>query len=57
MMEKYVHVKVQPPTEDEQQAQAAKTPRLRALRLAKEATDRASTSRVTNASAAQHRRD
>jgi len=55
-MEKYVHVKVQPPTEDEKQAQTAKTTRLRALRLAKEAADRDAASRVTDASAGQHRR-
>jgi hypothetical protein len=39
-MTKFVHVKVWPPTEDEKQAGAANTNRLRALRLAKEATDR-----------------
>jgi hypothetical protein len=39
-MTKFVHVKVRPPTEDEIQAGADKTNRLRALRLAKEATDR-----------------
>jgi hypothetical protein len=40
MMVKHVHVKVLPPDEDERQAEAAKTTRLRALRLAKEAADR-----------------
>jgi len=39
-MTKYVHVKVQPPTADAQQAQTAKIARLRALRLDKEAADR-----------------
>ena len=45
------------PDEAERQAEAAKTTRLRALRLAKEAADRDATSRVTDASAGQHRRD
>jgi len=39
-MGNYVHVKVQLPTEDEKQAEAAKMARLRSLRLAKEASDR-----------------
>jgi len=39
-MSKYIHVKVTPPAEDEKQAEATKTARLRASRLAKEATDR-----------------
>jgi hypothetical protein len=39
-MTKFVHVKVWPLTEDEQQAGVAQTNRLRALRLAKEAADR-----------------
>ena len=56
-MENIIHVKVRPPTEDEKQAQAAKTTRLRALRLAKEAADRDAASRVTAASAGRHRRD
>jgi hypothetical protein len=55
-MEKYLHVKVQPPTEDETHAQAAKTTRLRDLRIAKEAADRISASGVTAANAGQHRR-
>lgn len=38
-MIKHVHVKVSPPGEDEKQAEAAKTARLRALRLIKEAAD------------------
>jgi hypothetical protein len=53
-----IHVKVPPPDEDERQAKADKTMRLRALRLAKEAADRADASRVTAAvSAGPHRRD
>jgi hypothetical protein len=39
-MMKYVHVKVYPADEDEKQAAAANTARLRELRLAKEAADR-----------------
>ena len=52
-----IHVKVLPPDEDERQAEADKTMRLRALRLAKEAADRDAASRVTAANAGQHRRD
>ena len=48
-----IHVKVRPPDEDERQAEADKTTRLRALRLAKEAAGRDAASRVTG----QHRRD
>lgn len=39
-MANYVHVRVQMPSEDEKQAEADKTARLRSLRLAKEAVDR-----------------
>ena len=39
-MANYVHVKVELPNEDEKQAEAANTARLRSLRLAKEAADR-----------------
>ena len=39
-MSKYIHVKVTPAAEDEKQVEAAKTARLRASRLAKEAADR-----------------
>jgi hypothetical protein len=39
-MMKYVHVKVRPVDEDEKQAAAANTSRLRELRLAKEAIAR-----------------
>src|SRR5207237_7374056 len=48
-----IHVKVRPPDEDEKQAEADKTTRLRALRLAKEAAGRDAASRGTG----QHRRD
>jgi hypothetical protein len=48
---------VVPPDEAERQAEAAKTTRLRALRLAKEAADRDAVSGQTAASAGQHRRD
>jgi hypothetical protein len=44
-MGNYVHVKVEPPSEDEKQAEAANTARLRSLRLAKEAADREHASR------------
>jgi hypothetical protein len=54
-MEKYVHVKIQPPSEDEKQDQAVKITRLRALRLAKETADKDVASRVIAASAGQHR--
>jgi hypothetical protein len=37
-MTKHIHVNVGLPNDDEKQAEAAKTVRLRALRLAKEAT-------------------
>jgi hypothetical protein len=56
-MENTIHVKVVPPDEEEKLAEAAKTTRLRALRLAKEAADRDAASRVTAASAGRHRRD
>jgi hypothetical protein len=45
-MTKFVHVKVRPPTEDEKQAGADNTNRLRALRLAKEANDRDAATRA-----------
>jgi hypothetical protein len=44
-MGNYVHVTFEMPSEDEKQAEAAKTARLRSLRLAKEAADRAHASR------------
>jgi hypothetical protein len=56
-MEKYVHVKIQPPSEDEKQDQAVKITRLRALRLAKETADRDSASREAAASAGSAGRD
>jgi hypothetical protein len=40
MMAKHIHVKVTMPNADETQREAAKTARLRAVRLAKEAADR-----------------
>jgi len=46
-----IHVKVVPPDEDERQAEAAKTTRLRDLRLTKEAADRDAASRVLPAAA------
>jgi hypothetical protein len=42
-----IHVKVVPLDEDEKQAAADKTTRLRALRLAKEAVDRDAAGRAT----------
>jgi hypothetical protein len=44
-MTKHIHVNVGLPNEDEKQAVAAKIVRLRALRLAKEATDQGEASR------------
>lgn len=44
-MTKYVHVKVRPPGEEEKQAELAKTARLRALRLIKEAADKEAAAR------------
>jgi hypothetical protein len=44
-MTKHIHVNVGLPNEDEKQAEAAKTVRLRALRLAKESTDQGEASR------------
>ena len=44
-MGKHIHVNAGLPNEDEIQAEAAKTVRLRALRLAKEATDQDEASR------------
>jgi hypothetical protein len=44
-MGNYVRVKVELPNEDEKQAEAAKTARLRSLRLAKEAADQEHASR------------
>ena len=50
-MANYVHVKVEPPSEDEKQDEAAKTARLRSLRLAKEAADQEQSSREVAATA------
>jgi hypothetical protein len=44
-MAKHIHVNVGLPNEDEKQTEAAKTVHLRALRLAKEATDQEAASR------------
>ena len=44
-MLKHIQVKVGLPNEDEKQAEAAKTVRLRALRLARKATDQEEASR------------
>jgi hypothetical protein len=53
-----VHVKVELPTEDEKQAEAAKMARLRSLRLAKEAADKEQASRdvaATTPKSREHR--
>ena len=47
-----IHVKVRPPDEDERQAEADKTTRLRALRLAKEAEIAEETKATANREAA-----
>jgi hypothetical protein len=48
-MRKHVHVKASPPDRDAKQVADANTARLRALRLAKEATDRDAASRAAAA--------
>ncbi len=53
---KHVYVEALSPVEATRQAEAAKTTRLRALRLAKEAADRDAASRATAVSAAPRRR-
>jgi hypothetical protein len=55
-MKKYVHVKVSPPSEEDKQAEAAKTARLRGLRLAKEAADKDAASRAVAAAPQKRRR-
>jgi len=55
-MAKHVHVRVQPPAADARHAEAAKTTRLRALRLEKEAADREAASRAAALTAAAPRR-
>ena len=45
-MVNHAHVKISSPCEDEKQAEATKTARLRALRLAKEAADSEAATRV-----------
>jgi hypothetical protein len=54
---KHVYVEVLSPVEATRQAEAAKTTRLRALRLAKEAADRDAASRAIAASTGPRRRD
>jgi hypothetical protein len=54
-MVRHVHVKVGMPNEDEKQAEAAKTVRLRALRLAKEATDQGEARREVARTALKNR--
>ena len=55
-MIKHVHVKVRLPDEDDKQAVAAKTARLRALRLGKEAADREAATREIVALPTRNRR-
>ena len=55
-MTKFIHVKATLPDEDEKQVEAAKTARLRAFRLAKEASDRAAASREVAAAPPKNRR-
>jgi hypothetical protein len=55
-MKKYVHVKVNPPSEEDKQAEAAKTARLRGLRLAKEAADKDAAARAVAAVPQKRRR-
>ena len=54
-MRKHIHVNVGLPNEDEKQAEAAKTARLRALRLAKEATDQEEAAREVARTALKNR--
>jgi hypothetical protein len=55
-MAKEKHVRVALPGEDERKAEADKTTRLRALRLAKEAADKDAASRAVAEKVKQHRR-
>jgi hypothetical protein len=55
-MKKYVHVKVSLPSEEDKQVEAAKTARLRGLRLAKEAADRDAASRAVAAEPPKRKR-
>jgi hypothetical protein len=55
-MMKHVHVKVRLPGEDEKQVEAAKTARLRALRLTKEAADREAAAREIVAAPSRSRK-
>ena len=54
-MGKHIHVNVGLPNEDEKQAEAAKTVGLRALRLAKEATDQEEAAREVARTALKNR--
>jgi hypothetical protein len=54
-MRKHIHVNVGLPNEDEKQAEAAKTVRLRALRLTKAATDKEEASREVARTALKNR--
>ena len=55
-MAKHIHVRVKLPDEEELQVEAAKTARLRAFRLAKEAADRDTTNREIAAAPPRRRR-
>jgi hypothetical protein len=55
-MANYIHVKVKLPDEDEKHIEAAKTARLRAFRLAKEAADRDAASRAIAIAPPKNRR-
>ena len=55
-MAKHIHVSAKLPDEDEMQVEAAKTARLRAFRLAKEAADRDTTNREIAAAPPRSRR-
>jgi len=56
MMAKHIHVKAQLPDEDAKQVEAAKTARLRAFRLAKEAAERDVANREVAAAPPRRRR-
>jgi len=55
MMAKHIHVKAQLPDADEKQVVAAKTARLRAFRLAKEAAERDAANREVAAAPPRRR--
>ena len=54
-MAKHIHVKAMLPDEDEKRVEAAKTARLRAFRIAKEAADRDATNREIAAASPRSR--